>query len=81
MGNWLAAVLLAVSDPSAQPETAILLPSSSQPGLGSDLANDVSSMTRWSSAYADNQWWKVDLGTARKVDTVVVSAVVCTTPT
>jgi PKD repeat protein/glucose/arabinose dehydrogenase len=44
--------------------------SSSGPGLGPELANDVSSTTRWSSAYADNQWWQVDLGTARKVDTV-----------
>jgi glucose/arabinose dehydrogenase len=39
-------------------------------GLEADKANDVDSTTRWSSSYADNQWWQVDLGTTRKVDTV-----------
>ncbi len=33
-------------------------------------ANDGNSSTRWSSAFADNQWWQVDLGSARKVDSV-----------
>ena len=32
--------------------------------------NDGSSTTRWSSAYLNNQWWQVDLGSARSVDTV-----------
>ena len=31
------------------------------------------STTRWSSAFADNQWWQVDLGSVRQVDTVVVN--------
>ena len=47
--------------------------SSSGAGLGPELANDVSSATRWSSSYADNEWWQVDLGTARKVDTVEIN--------
>jgi PKD repeat protein/glucose/arabinose dehydrogenase len=47
--------------------------SSSQSGRGPELGNDVSSVTRWSSTYADNQWWKVDLGTARMVDTVEIN--------
>src|SRR5213076_1296452 len=35
-----------------------------------DLANDGDSSTRWSSAFADNQWWQVDLGSVQQVDTV-----------
>ena len=33
-------------------------------------ANDGNSATRWSSAYADNQWWEVDLGADRTIDRV-----------
>jgi hypothetical protein len=33
-------------------------------------ANDGSSTTRWSSGYVNNQWWQVDLGSVRSVDTV-----------
>ena len=33
-------------------------------------ANDGNSATRWSSAYADNQWWEVDLGSDRTIDRV-----------
>ena len=33
-------------------------------------ANDGSSTTRWSSSYTNNQWWQVDLGSVRSVDTV-----------
>jgi hypothetical protein len=36
-------------------------------------AVDGVSTTRWSSAFADNQWWQVDLGSVRQVDTVVVN--------
>ena len=39
-------------------------------GLTASEANDGNSSTRWSSAFADNQWWQVDLGSARQVDTV-----------
>ena len=39
-------------------------------GLEANKANDGNSGTRWSSAFADNQWWQVDLGTAQPVDTV-----------
>ena len=33
-------------------------------------ATDGNSGTRWSSAYADNQWWEVDLGSDRTIDRV-----------
>ncbi len=38
--------------------------------LGPEKAVDGDSTTRWSSAFADNQWWQVDLGSAQSVDTV-----------
>jgi glucose/arabinose dehydrogenase/PKD repeat protein len=38
--------------------------------LTPDKANDGSSATRWSSAWSDNQWWQVDLGSMKPVDTV-----------
>jgi len=34
------------------------------------LANDGNSSTRWSSSYADNQWWQVDLGSVREINRV-----------
>ena len=34
------------------------------------MANDGNSSTRWSSSFADNQWWQVDLGSQKQVDTV-----------
>jgi glucose/arabinose dehydrogenase len=37
-----------------------------------DKAVDGSGTTRWSSTFADNQWWRVDLGAARAVDGVRV---------
>jgi hypothetical protein len=33
-------------------------------------ANDGNSSTRWSSNYADNQWWQVDLGSIRSINRV-----------
>jgi hypothetical protein len=33
-------------------------------------ANDGDSSTRWSSAYADNEWWEVDLGSDRTINRV-----------
>src|SRR5687768_431837 len=33
-------------------------------------ASDGNSGTRWSSAYTDNQWWEVDLGSDRTIDRV-----------
>ncbi|MDQ3609593.1 MAG: discoidin domain-containing protein, partial [Actinomycetota bacterium] len=39
-------------------------------GLEAGKANDGDSSTRWSSAFADNQWWQVDLGTTRDVSAV-----------
>ena len=39
------------------------------PGAG----NDGNSSTRWSSNFADNQWWQVDLGSVLGVDRVEVN--------
>ena len=36
-------------------------------------ANDGSSATRWSSNFADNQWWQVDLGSAKSINRVEVN--------
>ena len=33
-------------------------------------AVDNSSTTRWSSAFVDNAWWQVDLGSAQSIDKV-----------
>jgi glucose/arabinose dehydrogenase len=38
-----------------------------------DRANDGSTTTRWSSAFRDGEWWQVDLGSLRAVDTVTVN--------
>jgi glucose/arabinose dehydrogenase len=42
-------------------------------GLEAGKANDGSSTTRWSSSFADNQWWRVDLGRTRQVDRVTLN--------
>ncbi len=47
--------------------------SSSATGYEPGKAVDGLSTTRWSSSFADNQWWQVDLGSVRQVDTVVVN--------
>ena len=44
--------------------------SSESSSLAPDKANDGDSTTRWSSSFADGQWWKVDLGSTNQVDTV-----------
>src|SRR3954471_22225681 len=36
-------------------------------------AVDGDTTTRWSSTFNDNQWWQVDLGSSRQVDTVRVN--------
>jgi len=36
-----------------------------------DKANDGDANTRWASAFSDNQYWQVDLGSARLVDTIL----------
>jgi glucose/arabinose dehydrogenase/PKD repeat protein len=43
------------------------------PGYESGKAVDGNSTTRWSSTFADGQWWEVDLGSTRQVDTVSVN--------
>ena len=42
-------------------------------GFEPGKAVDDTSATRWSSAFADSQWWQVDLGTARSVDSVTLN--------
>ena len=42
----------------------------SSPALDPGRATDEDSSTRWSSASLDGQWWQVDLGSLRTVDTV-----------
>ena len=42
----------------------------SSPALDPGRATDEDSATRWSSASLDGQWWQVDLGSLRTVDTV-----------
>jgi glucose/arabinose dehydrogenase/PKD repeat protein len=44
-----------------------------QAGLEPGNAVDGNATTRWSSAFADNQWWQVDLGSARQVSSVRVN--------
>ena len=44
--------------------------SSETTALTPDKANDGNSGTRWSSSFADNQWWQVDLGSIKQVETV-----------
>jgi hypothetical protein len=47
--------------------------SSSESGLTPGLAVDGSSSTRWGSTFIDNQWWQVDLGSAKNVSTVALN--------
>ncbi len=44
--------------------------SSESAGYAPQFGNDGNLATRWSSTFADNQWWQVDLGSARTVDSV-----------
>ena len=43
------------------------------PGYEPAKAVDGSSSTRWSSRFVDNEWWEVDLGSARQIDTVRIN--------
>lgn len=43
------------------------------PAFPAAKADDGSTTTRWSSAYKNNQWWQVDLGSTRQVSKVVVN--------
>jgi hypothetical protein len=42
-------------------------------GLEANKAVDGNSATRWSSKFSNTQWWQVDLGRARSVDTVTLN--------
>ena len=42
-------------------------------GLEATRGNDGSSTTRWSSIFADDQWWQVDLGSPRNIDRVTIN--------
>jgi glucose/arabinose dehydrogenase len=41
-------------------------------GFGPQYAVDGNAGTRWSSTYADGQWWQVDLGSAQQVSRVEI---------
>ena len=51
----------------------VLASASEDSSVGPQFANDGSSTTRWSSGFADGQWWRVDLGSVRQVDTVALN--------
>ena len=57
-----------VDKAAGQPASASSTQSS--PALDPGRATDEDSATRWSSASLDGQWWQVDLGSLRTVDTV-----------
>ncbi len=75
-----ASVAVAVSDAQppvdsvelaqAQPATAS---SSESPTFAPRYANDGTLGTRWSSVFADNQWWQVDLGSSQGVNAVAIT--------
>lgn len=64
-----AAVDLAAQKPAAASSTE----DGWDGGVGPQLANDGSELTRWSSGYADNQWWRVDLGSTQDVSRVWIN--------
>src|SRR5206468_5800716 len=47
--------------------------SSNDTGALPQYAVDGDSSTRWSSTFADNQWWQADLGSVKSVDTVALN--------
>jgi hypothetical protein len=61
---------VATASSSQEPgEYANVLPCACSP----DQAVDGSSTTLWSSDWIDKQWWQVDLGRPRMVDTVYIN--------
>ena len=76
---WEARVL-GPQDAGPPPPTADLAlnqpasASTTDPSAGTpQAANDGDPTTRWSSDFADNQWWRVDLGAVKSVDRVEVN--------
>lgn len=61
-------VNLAAGRPAAASSTEWSLFGSYTPGK----ASDGSAGTRWASAWSDNQWWQVDLGSVRQVGRVAI---------
>ena len=65
--------VLGVATPAWAGDLALGQPASASSfdrNLAPALANDGDSATRWSSAYADNQWWEVDLGSNRTINRI-----------
>ena len=66
-----------INGPSTGGDLALNRPATASSSDGSAggpaAANDGSSATRWSSTFADNQWWQVDLGSVQGVDRVEVN--------
>src|SRR4051812_16528238 len=74
-------LVFAAQAPIASAQTALVEKAAGHPATASSVeqagfeatkANDSSTTTRWSSTRADNQWWQVDLGSARAVSQVQV---------
>ncbi len=73
---------ITVSEPASEPapssDLALNKPASASSTeqvsyVGVQDANDGDSSTRWSSDFADNQWWQLDLGSVQTVDQVIVN--------
>jgi hypothetical protein len=47
--------------------------SSESASLAPGFAVDGNSTTRWGSQYTDSQWWQVDLGSLKTIDTVALN--------
>jgi hypothetical protein len=58
---------------TALPRTAALASSTENASLGAALAIDANAATRWSSAFADPQWLRIDLGAERHINRVVLT--------
>ncbi len=66
--SWTVSTVAESADlAQGQPATAS---SSEASGLGPANAVDGNPATRWSSNYADDQWWQVDLGSVKQVSRV-----------
>ena len=66
--SWTVSTVAESADlAQGQPATAS---SSEASGLGPANAVDGNPATRWSSSYADDQWWQVDLGSVKQVSRV-----------
>ena len=75
-GGTIKRIRYIVPPPPAE-DKALNAPATASSSYSADFApaygNDGNSGTRWSSAFTDNQWWQVDLGSVRQVDQVRIN--------